>query len=320
MSAFTFSNKFSIFTLSLGLSLFGAIWLTPRLAIAFSLPHSTVSQPTSNQSFINQPIPIPISELPESVANRLLENASQTSGLSISELEITSVQRVTWPDGCMGQYRPALFCTMALVDGWIVNIKSNQQELLYHASNSQVLVTNVIIGDRPPVSIPGSSQNNPILPDITDKNRFIFRNVPSGLWYDPPTTYGFSFLTTSDSLFTEILDFPVGIDNDNLFTVSVGNQILGEFSPSKSVDFVALFGQGVSEFTITGIDPLVDATNPTAFPIKLAFNTETANFEMLALEHPQSNSIPESSLEFALLIFGSFGLTFLLKKQGKQTN
>lgn len=41
---------------------------------------------------------------------------------------------------------------------------------------------------------------------------------------------------------------------------------------------------------------------------------------MLALEHPQSNSIPESSLEFALLIFGSFGLTFLVKGQGKQTN
>lgn len=174
MSAFTFSKKFRIFTLSLGLSLFGAIWLTPRLAIALSLPPYTVFQPTSNQSYINQPIPIPISELPESVANRLLENASQTSGLPISELEITSVQRVTWPDGCMGQYRPGFLCTMALVNGWIVNIKSHQQELLYHASNSQVLLTNVTIGDHPPVSTLGSSQNNPLLPDIFDKNRFIF--------------------------------------------------------------------------------------------------------------------------------------------------
>ncbi len=316
MSAFTFSNKFRIFTLSLGLSLFGAIWVMPRLAIALSLPPYTVSQPTSNQSYINQPIPIPISELPESVANRLLENASQTSGLPISELEITSVQQVTWSDGCMGQYRPGFFCTMAFVNGWIVNIRSNQQEFLYHASNSQVLLTSVIIG-APPISIPGSSQNNPILPNITDKNRFIFRDVPNGLWYDPPTTYGFRFLTTSDSLFTGILDFPTGIDRDNLFTLSVGNQIIGEFSPSKSVDFLTLFGQGVSEFTITGIDPLLDATNPTAFPIKLAFNTERANFEMLALEHPQSNSIPESSLDFALLMFGSFGLTFLVKGQGE---
>lgn len=320
MSAFTFSNKFRIFSLSLGLSLFGAIWLTPRLAIALSLPPYTVSQPTSNQSYINQPIPIPISELPESVANRLLENTSQTSGLPISELEITSVQRTTWPDGCMGQYKPGSLCTMAFVNGWIVTIRSNQQEFLYHASNSQVLLTSVIVGDRPPINTPGSSQNNPILPDITDKNRFIFRDVPSGRWYDPPTTYGFRFLMTSDSLFTGILDFPTGIDRDNLFTLSVGNQLIGEFSPNKSVDFVALFGQGVSEFTITGIDPLVDATNPTALPIKLAFNTETANFEMLALEHPQSNSIPESSSDFALLIFASFGLTFLVKGQGKQTN
>ncbi len=119
----------------------------------------------------------------------------------------------------------------------------------------------------------------------------------------------------SNSLFTQILDFPTGIDNDNLFTVSAGNKILGQFSPSQTVDFVALLGQGVSEFTITGIDPLVDATNSTAFPVKLAFNTNTADFEMQALEHPQNTSVPEPSSLLGILTFGTFGAGLLLKRQ-----
>lgn len=165
---------------------------------------------------------------------------------------------------------------------------------------------------------PGSSQINPIMPVVSELNRFIFRNVPSGRWYDPPTTYGFHFLMNSDSLFTKILDFPTGIDNDNLFTVSVGNKILGEFGPSQSVDFVALLGQGVSEFTITGIDPFVDATNSTAFPIKLEFNTDTGDFEMQALEHPQNTSVPEPGSVFGILTFGTFGVGVLLKRQRQQ--
>lgn len=164
-------------------------------------------------------------------------------------------------------------------------------------------------------STPGSSQFNPIMPVITQPNRFIFQAVPSGRWYDPPTTYGFHFLMNSNSLFTQILDFPVGIDNDNLFTVSVGNKIIGEFSPSKSVDFVALLGQGVSEFMITGIDPLVYATNSTAFPIKLAFNTDTGDFEMRALEHPRNTSVPEPSSLLGILTFGFFSAILLLKRQ-----
>ncbi len=330
MSAFTFTNKFHV--LSLGLSLLSAIVLSfPQPAVSESVtvgeqqnlsPAQEVdpAPPTSNQPVFDRIIPI--SELPQSVADRILENASQTTGLPISEFQIVNVRQVTWPNGCMGRYRPGSMCTMALVDGWIVTVNSSQQELggsqrqlFYHASDSQTLLANFIIGDPPPIRIPGSSQNTPILPGIIDNNRFIFRDVPSGRWYDPPTTYGFHFLMTSNSLFTQILDFPVGIDSDNLFAVSVGNKILGEFGPSKSVDFVALLGQGVSEFTITGIDPLVDATNSTAFPVKLAFSTTTADFEMWALEYPQSTSVPEPSSLFSILTFGTFGVSLLLKRQ-----
>jgi hypothetical protein len=81
----------------------------------------------------------------------------------------------------------------------------------------------------------------------------------------------------SSSLFTSILDFPVGFADP--FTVSTGSAVLGQFGPGQSVDFTR-FGGGVTEFTVTGISPLADAANPVAFPLQLGFNTPTATFEM----------------------------------------
>jgi hypothetical protein len=125
---------------------------------------------------------------------------------------------------------------------------------------------------------PGGTQQNPILANQIQGGWQIFSNVPSCRWYDPHTPYGFEFQTLEDTLFTEILDFPVGIDNR--FTVSVGDNILGEFGPSDSVDFVSLLGTGVSNFKITDIDALIGSTEETAFPIQLAFNHKTGSFKM----------------------------------------
>ena len=167
-------------------------------------------------------------------------------------------------------------------------------------------------------TIEGSSQENPILPDsITQIGAFIFNNVFSGAWVDPPTAYGFEYsMISPGSLFTQILDFPIGLDADNLFTVSVGETNLGAFAPGSSVDFVSLLGAGVPQFTITGIDPLVDPSNPTAFPLQLAFNTPTASFQMQALQSPTSTSVPEPSSIFGIFALSSFGVgSRLLRKQ-----
>ncbi len=145
------------------------------------------------------------------------------------------------------------------------------------------------------------SQFNPLLPDSTLDGVFRFIDVIGGKWYDPPSAYGFHYEMTGDSLFTSILNFPVGFENP--FTVSVGDTNLGEFLPGDSIDFVSLLGGGVSEFTITGLD--VDPTNPTAFPIKLDFDTDSASFDMHALIEEDSQDVPEPVSVFSLLTFGS---------------
>ncbi len=162
----------------------------------------------------------------------------------------------------------------------------------------------------------GKLQQIPLLPDNLKEGSFLFNQVPSGLWYDPPTNYGFEFEMLGDSLFTDIVDFPFGIDSDNLFTVFANGQNLGEFSPGESVNFAALFGSGVSQFIVAGIDSFAP-DDPTAFPIQLAFNTETASFRMNPLlgEENESENIPEPSAVIGLLLLGISGGLAKLKRQ-----
>ncbi len=152
---------------------------------------------------------------------------------------------------------------------------------------------------------PGGTQNNPVLPGGMVGGSFTFIGVITGAWFDPPTAEGFRYTMTSDSLFTKILDFPKGLGDR--FTVTVGDEVLGEFGPGQEVDFTSFPGGGVKEFAVTGISPLADPEDPIAFPLKLAFNTEKADFMMTPIEDPeavawyQENPPEEKPLQISIL-------------------
>lgn len=175
----------------------------------------------------------------------------------------------------------------------------------------------------------GSSQIIPIMPIVVVEGVFLFVNVPSGVWFDPPATEGFEFEMRPNqapiglasrvfpgmvgreertSLFTEISGLPTGIDGDDRFTVSVDGKVLGEFSSSQTVKFSdyreilgdsLVRGAGVAKFTISGINPAVDGSNPRAFPVKLDFNTPTASFEMRAIGVPTAQAPSSNQAEAA---------------------
>ncbi|MEM9541400.1 MAG: PEP-CTERM sorting domain-containing protein [Cyanobacteria bacterium P01_E01_bin.42] len=288
--------------------------------------------------------------LPDTVTQLILRQAAIDTNLPISELRLESANAVTWPNGCMG-LRGGI-CTQALVDGWQVFVTSNSHKLTYHTNGSGAFLASGNLpntrGQNPRSLFPvideqawwrwqewwqleeeqrrreellrrwaniGWTQENPVLPQIEEPGIWRFENVPSRRWFDPPTEYGFRYTMLEDSLFTEVLDFPVTIDEDNLFTISVGDTILGEFSPGESVDFVSLLGRGVSEFTITDIDAPLDLEDPTAFPLKLAFNTEFADFEMEAISEPAT--VPEASTTMGLLALGFIGIYSRFKPRRK---
>ena len=176
----------------------------------------------------------------------------------------------------------------------------------------------------------GSNQFVPVLPRFVFVGVFVFTNVPSGRWVDPPSADGFEYEMVprdipvgvasrvfpgmtgvgqaDDSVFTQISGFPTGVDADDTFIVSVDDTVLGEFSPGDTLQFSdyadvlgdRLINGGVEKFTITEINPAVDSANPVAFPLQLDFNTPTASFEMRALETTASGDetqVSSNSLE-----------------------
>ena len=160
----------------------------------------------------------------------------------------------------------------------------------------------------------GLTQQNPILPNTAENGWHTFNKVPGCRWYDPYTTYGFEFQALEDTLFTEILDFPVGEDTE--FAVTVGNVLLGNFGPGSSLDFVSLLGKPVSNFKITGISSLIGSTPETAFPIQLAFKDREGSFKMRAFSEDDAEAVPEpTTLLATLLAAGGLGIFKRLKNQ-----
>lgn len=169
----------------------------------------------------------------------------------------------------------------------------------------------------------GVSQFNPWLPncEFQAADSMSFCGVTSGHWFDPPTTTGFDYEMNGDSLFTSILDLPANFENP--FTVLVNDIALGIFGNGDSLnfgDYSDLLGdllvdsngtKGVKKFTVRTND-LLDPTNPMALPIKLAFNTDTADFTMRALDvvNPpeEPSEVPEPATLLGLLTIGTFFL------------
>lgn len=161
-------------------------------------------------------------------------------------------------------------------------------------------------------------QLEPLQPDFVEGKTKYFQNRVSGEWYDPPASMGFDFQVEQPSLFTSILGFPCGIDEDESFTVSVGGINLGEFRPGETLvfrDFEAILqdflidGEGVSQFEIGDIEIPEDGKDPSEFFVKLGFNTPTASFTM--------RQVPEPNVGLALLSLALTGVGIRSAKRRK---
>ncbi|MDX1979889.1 MAG: nidogen-like domain-containing protein, partial [Bryobacteraceae bacterium] len=114
------------------------------------------------------------------------------------------------------------------------------------------------------VGTPGATPQTPILPNGTNAaGQWLFVGIPTGLWSDPPNTYGFDYAGTGGTLFTQV-GLPTGfLDPFSIFTGPTFSTLLGTFAGGTTVDFVSLAGSALSQFRITGINPTFDSTaNP----------------------------------------------------------
>ncbi|MBD2121871.1 XDD3 family exosortase-dependent surface protein [Trichocoleus sp. FACHB-262] len=142
-------------------------------------------------------------------------------------------------------------------------------------------------------------QLNPLLPDQFIDGLKVFNDVPSGQWYDPPGTMGFTYTATEGTSFYAIGDFPCGTSPTDgglpVFTpysIIVNGQVFGPYYAGDTFDFTNLFPGGVTEFSIVGIQNTLTGSEWVAltdnlndpFAVQLAFNQPEGNFTIKSLE------------------------------------
>ena len=76
----------------------------------------------------------PVNATLQSVTEAVLADASERTGFEVAKLEVVESVTVTWPDGSLGCPEPGMNYTMALVPGYRIRIRADQQVLNYHAS------------------------------------------------------------------------------------------------------------------------------------------------------------------------------------------
>jgi hypothetical protein len=147
---------------------------------------------------------------------------------------------------------------------------------------------------------PGETEQAPALPasiipgdpSTGQGPTYVFDAFQSGFWADPPDSYGFIYDADPGTLFTGIT-LPGGFAPlDVCWGVGFGSCV-NDVASGSSFDFLALAGGAQDVFRVTGIDPLVDSSNPTAFPTQVFFDTPRGSFTMQALTIAPTAAVPE---------------------------
>ncbi|MES3002314.1 MAG: hypothetical protein V4787_16615 [Pseudomonadota bacterium] len=72
---------------------------------------------------------------PAAIVEAVRDAATKRSGIPASQLQVVSMERVTWSDGSLGCPRPGVLYTQSLVPGWRVKLQVGGEVWDYHAGD-----------------------------------------------------------------------------------------------------------------------------------------------------------------------------------------
>ncbi|MEO1094716.1 MAG: hypothetical protein AAFX01_07430 [Cyanobacteria bacterium J06638_28] len=123
------------------------------LVAACTVPKESPS-PESEVPVIEQPSsPVPPALPPESVRDRVLIQAAQDLGAPREELILLRLNQEVWPDGCLGIGLPDEGCSLALVDGWQLEVQHNDQSWFYRTDATGDSVRQSYLDNNLPPSV-----------------------------------------------------------------------------------------------------------------------------------------------------------------------
>jgi len=143
--------------------------------------------------------------------------------------------------------------------------------------------------------------NDPELPDgIVDcgPTCFDFRVEFSGNWFDPTPVTQYTYVVEPGTLFTGV-ELPPNF-GDNFVLSALGCSFAPSYSSLTFIDLVALCGEAIPSFTVSGISPPADADDPLGFPTRLTFNNLIGSFSMVGSQPASCSAqsdIPEAECD-----------------------
>jgi hypothetical protein len=78
--------------------------------------------------------------LPPDVALSVQNQISQTMGVAVENMEITKVEKMDWPNSCLGLPQGDEVCTEAITPGWLLTFKINDQEYRYRVDKTGTVI------------------------------------------------------------------------------------------------------------------------------------------------------------------------------------
>lgn len=145
--------------------------------------------------------------LPGNIAQTVVADAARRSTLDPKFLKITTAERRTWSDSCLGLGGANLLCTEVLVPGWQVGVESERQRWVYRTDLSGNLVrldaaTSRVAGRliQPPTPISANQLPAPLSENVR------FRLLSTGGLLNRPT----ETLLYADGRITETRTNPKG--------------------------------------------------------------------------------------------------------------
>ncbi len=74
---------------------------------------------------------------PTGAVGQAVDDLATTLGVDAGEVEVVSVEEVTWRDGSRGCAEPGMSYTQALVDGSRITLRAGERTYEYHSGGSQ---------------------------------------------------------------------------------------------------------------------------------------------------------------------------------------
>ena len=78
--------------------------------------------------------------LPPDVALNVQNQISQTLGVAIEKMQITKVEKMDWPNGCLGLPQGDEVCTEAITPGWSLTFNIDGKEYKYRVDKTGTII------------------------------------------------------------------------------------------------------------------------------------------------------------------------------------